>query len=196
MILSEILEEIAEKYPHSLPPASVVRKLNDVQNMLYRTEVRRTTQASYDLVGGTFLYTLPFPFSSLVDVVVDGAEYRYQDPKGENLGGSFYYFSGSNALGLYPTPEKSVPGGITLFYYVSPTQLTAADLTVTPSLDKDFHMLLVYGALVQIAENYADTNMVNNFAARYNGILEEFRRINDESPEYPVIQNVMGGWTN
>ena len=193
MLLSEILEEIAEKYPHSLTAASVVRKVNDVQNTIFREEMRRITQAAYNITAGTFLYKLPFPFSSLVDVVVGDVQYRYQDTQAQNTGQPFYYFSGPDAIGLYPTPTKDMPGGMTLFFYVYPPQLTAADQTVKPALDSTYHMLLVYGALVQIAENYADTAMVNNFAARYNGILEGFKRVDNETPEYPVVKDVMGG---
>lgn len=192
MLLSEILAEIAEKYPHSLTNASVIRKLNDVQNTLYRTEIKRITQDAYNLTAGTFLYTLPFPFSSLVNVIVDGQQYDYQATDAQSYGTPFYYFNGSKTLGLYPTPTKTITGGIVLTHYIYPTQMLESALTVAPDLDSDFHMLLAYGALVQIAENYADVAMVNNFAARYNGILEDFRRINDETPDYPVIKNVMG----
>lgn len=192
MLLSEILAEIAEKYPHSLTNASVIRKLNDVQNMLYRTEVKRITQDAYNMTAGTFLYTLPFPFSSLVDVIVDGQQYDYQATDVRSYGSPFYYFNGSKTLGLYPTPTKTISGGIVLTHYIYPTQMSENALAVAPDLDSDFHKLLIYGALVDIAENYADTDMVNNFAARYNGILEDYRKINDETPEYPVIKNVIG----
>lgn len=194
MLLSEILAEIAEKYPHSMTNASVVRKLNKAQNMLYRTEIKRITQDAYNLTAGTFLYALPFPFSSLVDVIVAGQQYDYQATDARSYGSPFYYFNGSKTLGLYPTPTKTVPGGIVLTHYIYPAQMTEAALNTAPDLDVDFHDLLVYSALVEIAETYADVAMVNNFAGRYNGILEEFRRINDETPSYPVIKDVMGGW--
>lgn len=192
MLLSEILEEIAERYPHSLTNASVVRKLNDAQNLLFRTEVRRVGQAAYDVTAGTFLYTLPFPYSNLISVVVNDQEYRYQDPKSQNLGTPFYYFTGSNGFGLYPTPTESVTGGMTLFYNLYPVQLSASMLTAKPDLDENFHMLLVYYTLAQIASIYADVAMVNNFASMYEGLLSEFRKVNDESPENSVIQDVMG----
>ncbi|KAF6603464.1 hypothetical protein H6F38_32905, partial [Paenibacillus sp. EKM208P] len=52
---------------------------------------------------------------------------------------------------------------------------------------------LVYGALVQIAENFNDVAMVNNYTAKYNGMIAEFNKVNDEMPDYPVIEDVMGG---
>lgn len=191
MNLQEILEEISEKYPHSLSNDSVIRKINQIQNELFRTTFRVKTMSIYDLQKDVFAYALPFPRTNLSDVVVEGQEYQYQDSKKEsNI--PFYYFIGKDGIGLYPTPDKDVVQGLSLFYYESPVQLTSADLNAVPDLDKDFHMLLVYGALVQVAEAYNDVSMVNNFTGKYNGLITEFHKANDETPDYPVIEDVMG----
>lgn len=191
--LQEILDEIAEKFPHGLSNDSVIRKINNVQNELFRTTFRLSTMSIYNLQEGVFAYTLPFPKSNLTDVVVNGQEYIYQDSKkASNI--PFYYFIGKTGLGIYPTPDKDVEEGLALFYYVYPDQLSEENLTAVPDLDNDFHQLLVYGALVQIAENFADVAMVNNYASRYNGLIKEFQRVDDEAPDYPVIEDVMGVW--
>lgn len=193
MKLQEILEEISEKYPHSLSNDSVIRKINQVQNELFRTTAKVKTMAIYHLQEGIFAYTLPFPRTSLSDVVVQGREYMYQDSK-KAANDPFYYFIGSNGLGIFPTPDKDVENGLSLFYYRYPNQLVSTDLNAVPDLDPDFHSLLIYGALVQIAENYSDVEMVNNFASRYNGLMNEFKKADDETPDYPVIEDVMGVW--
>lgn len=192
MTLQEILDEIAEKYPHGLSNDSVIRKINQVQNELYRTTFREKTMSIYNLQKDVFAYSLPFPRSNLSDVVVEGQEYMYQDSKKES-NVPFYYFIGKTGLGLYPTPDKDVPEGLSLFYYRYPDQLSSSALDVVPDLDQDFHMLLVYGSLVQIAENYNDVAMVNNYTSKYNGIIEELSNINVETPDYPAIEDVMGG---
>lgn len=193
MTLQEILEEISEKYPHSLSNDSVIRKINQVQNELFRTIFRVKTMAIYNLQKGVFAYNLPFPRTNLSDVVVQGQEYLYQDSKKEsNI--PFYYFIGKQGIGIYPTPDKDIEQGLAFFYYDSPSQLTESDLSVVPDLDKDFHLLLVYGALVQITESYNDVTMVNNFTSKYNGLITEFHKANDETPDYPVIEDVMGVW--
>lgn len=192
MKLQEILDEIAEKYPHDLSNDSVIRKINLIQNELFRTTFQVRTAAIYNLQKDVFAYTLPFPRSSLCDVVVEGVELPYQDSKKNSLTGAFYYFIGESGLGIYPTPDKNVTDGLALFYFKQPTQLSASDLNAVPELDHDFHMLLVYGALAQIGEVFQDPAMINNFTAKYNGLLEEFQRVNDETPDYPVIEDVMG----
>lgn len=194
MDLQEILDEIAEKYPHGLSNDSVIRKINQIQNELFRTTFQVRTAAIYNLQKDVFAYTLPFPRSSLCDVVVNGVELNYQDSKKNSSTGSFYYFIGDAGLGIYPTPDKDYNEGLALFYYKRPTQLTEDDLTAAPELDLDFHMLLVYGALAQICEAFQDTAMINNYTVKYNGLIEEFQKVNDETPDYPVIEDVMGVW--
>jgi len=191
--LQEILNEIAEKYPHGLSNDSVIRKINLVQNELFRTIFKVKTMAIYNLQKDVFAYSLPFPRTNLSDVVVEGREYIYQDSKkGSNI--PFYYFVGNDGLGLYPTPDKDVVNGLSLFYYLYPTQLSESDLSAVPELDQDFHLLLVYGALVQICEAFNDVAMVNNYTNKYNGLIKEFQKADDETPDYPVIEDVMGVW--
>ncbi len=193
MKLSEIIEEIAEKYPHSLSNTSVIRKINQIQNELFRTTVDIPTTRIYDLQAGVFVYSLPFPMSSIKDVVVDGVELPYQDMKEKAVGGCFYYFMDNTGLGIYPTPKKDIAEGLAITFSKTPIQLTENDVTVVPDFDSDFHMLLVYGTLAQIAENYMDIAMVNNFTSKYNGMLTEYKKVSDPRPDYPVIEDVMGG---
>ncbi|MNT26880.1 hypothetical protein D3C72_1624800 [compost metagenome] len=124
-------------------------------------------------------------------MIVNGTPYNYQDSRKEPHN-PFYYFIGDNGLGINPTPDKDIESGLALFYTKSPRQLVDTDLTVVPDLDPDFHLLLVYGALVQICEAFNDVAMVNNYTNKYNGLIQEFQKANDETPDYPVIEDVMG----
>lgn len=193
MRLQEILAEISEKYPHGMSNDSVIRKINNIQGELFRTTFRVKTMSIYTLEKDVFVYSLPFARSNLSDVVVDGTEYLYQDSK-KRSNTPFYYFVGPTGLGIFPTPEKTIENGISLLYYMSPTQLTEDNLMAVPDLDQDFHMLLVYGALTQICESFNDVAMVNNYTNKYNGLITEFNKVNDETPDYPVIEDVMGVW--
>ncbi|WP_028547235.1 hypothetical protein [Paenibacillus taiwanensis] len=193
MTLQEILDEIKEKYSHDLPNNSVIRKINIVQQELFRTTFRINTMMGYDILKDVFAYPLPCARSNVIDVLVNDQEYIYQDvKKGANV--PFYYFTDGDDLGIYPTPSEDSTGGLVVFYNREPRKLTTSDLALEPDLDADFHTLLIYGALVQICESFNDIAMVNNFAARYNGIIDEFNKVNDETPDYPVIEDVMGVW--
>lgn len=192
MTLQEILDEISEKYPHGLTTESVVRKINQVQNELFRTTFKNPTVSVYSLLKNVFAYKIPFPKSSLLEVVVDGEEYNYQSIRRQS-NRPYYYFVGANTLAIYPTPTENITDGMTLFHNKYPLQVVATELNIVPELDEDFHMLLVYGPLVQIAESFADVAMVNNFTSKYNGIVQEFEKTTETMPDYLIIEDVMGG---
>ncbi|WP_342419247.1 hypothetical protein [Paenibacillus sp. FSL H8-0168] len=193
MLLQEILDEIAEKYPHGLPNASVIRKLNTLQGELFRRYVRVNTMVAYDILGGVFAYPMPAKLSNIIDVVVGDKEYVYYGVKGQ-ADCPFYYVTESDELGIYPTPEEDAPGAMIISYYKEPKPLLESALKVAPDLDDDYHMLLVYGALAQICEGFNDADMVNNYTAKFNDLLTDFKRVIHETPDYPFIENVMGGY--
>lgn len=192
MTLQEILDEISEKYPHGLSNDSVIRKINNVQNELFRTTFRVNTMTAYDIVADVFSYPLPCSPSNVIDVLVNDTEYIYQDVK-KSANVPFYYFTEDKELGLFPYPIMDSAGGLIVFHYQEPKQLSSSVTSQTPDLDVDFQMLLVYGVLVQIAENFSDVNMVNNFTSRYNGLIQEFKKVTEDTPDYLVIEDVMGG---
>lgn len=193
MTLQEILDEISEKYPHGLSNDSVIRKINQIQGELFRTTFRINTMTQYDILSNVFAYPLPCARTNVIDVVVNDQEYGYRDVK-QGAVVPFYYFTDGEELGLYPTPEKDSAGGLIVFHNREPKLLSSSGLKIEPELDRDFHMLLVYGGLTQIAENFQDVAMVNNFTSKYNGLIQEFKKANDETPDYPVIADVMGGF--
>lgn len=192
MIVQEILDEIAEKYPHGLSNESVIRKANQVQNELFRTTFRVSTTSIYNLDKDVFVYTLPCPRTNLESVVINGCTYKHQSiEKQSNV--PFFYFVGLTGLGIYPSPDKDYVEGLTLFYAYYPTQLSASALTAVPELDADFHMLIVYGVLAQICEVFQDTAMINNYTGKYNGLIEEFQKALNKAPNDDRLEDVMGG---
>ncbi|MNV74543.1 hypothetical protein D3C71_1677690 [compost metagenome] len=94
-------------------------------------------------------------------------------------------------MGIYPTPDQDIVNGLLISYYKSPAALTS--ISATPELDPDFHMLLVYGALVQICEAFQDATMVNNFTVKYNDLLDDARKVFNRLPDAPKVEDVMGG---
>ncbi len=97
-------------------------------------------------------------------------------------------------MAINPTPAENITDGLAVFHYKYPIQVSADDLDAVPELDEDFHMLLVYGVLVQICEVFQDTAMVNNYTGKYNDLLEELQKLYDKEIDSPQIQNVWGCW--
>lgn len=193
MKVKEILDEIAEKYPHGLSTESLIRKLNDVQNKVFRLTFKNPMLSYFSLIRGVHAYVLPFPRTSMLRVVVGGHDYNYQNIHHKS-NHPFYYWIGNQTLAINPTPAADLADGLAVFHYKYPFQVTADNQDAVPELDEDFHMLLVYGVLVQICEVFQDTAMVNNYTGKYNDLLEELQKLYDKEIDSPQIQNVWGLW--
>lgn len=193
MNVQEILDEVAEKYPHGLSNTSLIRKMNLVQNEIFRLTFKNPTLSVFSLEQGVHAYVLPFPRTNLLQVVVDGQDYNYQNIY-QKSNKPFYYWIGNQTIAINPTPAVDLPDGLAVFHYKYPLQVAADGLDAVPELDEDFHMLLVYGVLVQICEVFQDTAMVNNYTGKYNDLLEELQKLYDKEIDSPQIQNVWGCW--
>lgn len=184
MTLQEILNR-ADQYANALSTAEKVTIVNEMQKKLFRTIYRIKTATSYDLIEGQFLYPLDFHHSKIISVIVDGDRYDYEDINKEESNPPYLY-TYENSFGLYPTPEKTVEGGLIFFHYKEPAELSSGNLSSVPDFDPDFHMMLMYGLQVEMAEINEDVAMVNNFTAKYNGLLDEFKESLPE-PEAPTF---------
>lgn len=188
LYLHEILEEIAERSAHNLSDASVIRKINHVQANIYRNYVKEATYSLLDLVAGLNEYPLPRPMGTILDVVVNGHSYPYSGLK-ERRDGLYYYIL-DGTLGLSMTPSDDVPKGITLFHKKAATELTTNMMDGIPDLDPNYHMLLVYGPLIDIVQ---DDARKAEYSSKYDDLLRQFLMAN-EAPEYPQIKAVYTIW--
>lgn len=188
MYLYEILEEIAERSAHNLSDSSVIRKINQIQSNIFRNYVKEPTYTKMDLVGGLSEYPLPRPMGTIIDVVVNGSSYPYSGLK-ERRDGLYYYIL-DGTLGLSATPKDDVTGGINIFHKKAPVELNKNMMDAIPDLDPDYHMLLVYGPLMDIV---TDNDKKSEYKAKYDDLLREFLKAND-TPEYPQIKDVYTIW--
>lgn len=190
--LQEILNMIEMKYPHSYDNSQVVTIINDIQRRIYRTMYRPETATAYDIIAGNPSYPVTYSPENIIDVVVNGKEYPFQNIKYDSQS-YYYYITDDNSIGIYPTPTEDATGGLTVFHYKNPAALTSGDLSVTPDLDSAWHMLLVVGAcreLAVIARDAQSINMVSVFAREYNDLERQFYRSRQARPHR--IQDVYG----
>lgn len=193
MTLQEILDEIAERYPNALTNDSIVKKLNNAQNELFRTIYKPVTSTTYDIIADNPFYPIEYSPESLVDVVVNGTEYPFQNVEYDSLC-QYYYVTEDNCIGLYPTPTEDAMSGLTVFHYKEPTPLSASDLNTTPDLDHVWHMLLVYRVCNDVAQIALDGDMSNVFATQYNGLELEYKRSKRAKPHKTHDVYGLGGW--
>lgn len=173
MTVQEILNAIIRKYPHSFENQVIIDMINEIQKRLFRTIYKAETATVYDLIADNPFYPIDYSPQSIIDVVVNGKEYK---PKNIATSASnrYYYITEDNTIGLYPTPLEDVTSGLTVFRYAEPATLTTTDLSVEPDFDKAWHMMLVYAVCKEIAENALDSDRANGFAAQYNGLENDY----------------------
>lgn len=187
LTLAEIIAEADERYPNALTNDSKIRKINTREQELFRTVFKRKTATQMDIVSGQFLYPLGFSKSKINHVIVNGTRYGYEEIDNEESDKTPYLYTYENSIGLYPTPDQSISGGLFIHHYAVPPTYEVADLDVSPSLDVDFHMLHVFGLIMDMAGiDYRD-DVVNMYMVQYNELLKEFKRSINE-PEIPPMR--------
>lgn len=184
--LGEILNMISLRYPHSYDNADIITMINDSQRRIFRTMYKPETATTYDILADNPFYPIAFSPENIIDVVVNGKEYPYQNIK-YDAQPYYYYITGDNCIGLYPTPEKDVTDGLTVFRDKEPRPLS--NLGDVPDLDSAWHMLLVYHPCRELAVIARD-NMANVFTAEINELERQFYKSRQARPHR--IQDVYG----
>lgn len=189
MNVAEIVKEIREMLPNALSDSDLIRKMNNIQNELFRTDFLRVTMTQYDVLTDIPFYPLGFSTSKVRDLTVNGVEYAYKNTKGKGAS-QFYYFVNNDEVGIFPVPTVDITGGLLVFHDKEPEQLR--NTGQVPDLDNDFHMLLAYGTCSNVAKGMLNTDLANAFISDYNDLLSQLKKSQRE-PDYPVIQNVYEG---
>lgn len=178
MTLYEILAEIDEKYPNALANDSKVRKINNLQNKLFRTAVNETEAIYMNIIGDISEYEIDFPPSRIRKVLVNGFQYPYKQI--ESAGDAAFCYVVGNILGVYPVPTEDSTNGLLIYKYRDATQLSSSNLTVVPDFDPDYHNILVYGVCKELAENDARYDVANAFMTQYMYELEQYEIANQD----------------
>ena len=116
-------------------------------------------------------------------------EYKQFD---ERYRGPFYYFV-SGTIGVVPTPQTTVTGGLKIFHVPVLTPLTVDGLNGPTGFDPNFDMVLVYGVLKDATRG----NDALEYANKYNDWLLQYQQANNGFERYVVKSKWYGapyGW--
>lgn len=186
MTLQQILTMINLKYPHAYSNNDIITMINDAQQRIFRTMYKPQTATTYDLLQDNPFYPIGFSPESIIDVVVNGEEYPFQNIKYDSQY-AYYYITDDNSIGVYPTPTEDVTDGLAVFHYKEPAELSG--LSDVPELDQAWHMMLVYHPCRELAVMARD-DMANVFTAEINELERQFYRSRQARPHR--IQDVYG----
>lgn len=95
-------------------------------------------------------------------------------------------------IGFYPDPSTTGKT-VRVIYRPTPTAMSESALSTSPDLHYRWHVLLVYGAINEIAASGSnpDTTIANNYARKFNEILAKAtqNRYERDKPGYIVTEN-------
>lgn len=185
MLLIDAVEEIQEKSSNNLSMQSIIRKINMSRDQLLRRFNRETEIHRMDLLKSQSAYPWLLPMGSIKSVLVNGVNYPFSHLNDVSKGRYYYFLNGT--IGVYPTPQESVTEGITVFYDKTLVPLTVDALEQEIGLDRDYDMLVVYGALKTIETG----NSGLYYSSKYDEMLNEYLSVNTEPEHYQIR---MEGW--
>lgn len=193
MTLQEILRMISMKTQHSYGDVDIIAMVNDEVRIIFRTMYKQQTATTYDLLEGNPFYPISFAPESIIDVVVNGKEYPYQNIK-YDAQCYYYYITETDDdifIGIYPTPSEYVERGITVFRYQEPRELSVNNLSDTPDLDPAWHMMIVSRVCKRLASIPPINNdLLNILNAEISNLEKQFYQSRAARPHR--IQDVYG----
>ncbi|MNM10428.1 hypothetical protein D3C81_205540 [compost metagenome] len=167
MLLKDVVEEIQEKSPNFLSPASIVRKITQVRDRLLRQfgsgqQQAETVCTAIDVVAGQDQYELPCPPGNVVDVDIlqNGEWFRLTLRQFNQASIKPYYYFQAGAIGLVPTPDTDITTGIKILHVPVLPELTLDDIDAPTGFDPDYDMVIVYGVLREITSGYEEMYQV------------------------------------
>lgn len=187
MTVQEMLDELQLKYPHSYTNAQVVNRMDRLQKRIFRQlNTYDKTQMNLQGAGNDTLNASGIKPRTIRKFTIDNIEYPFWRPE-EEKPVRYYYYSSTSTIKYFP-PTSTAGMILDLWYYVTPTTLSANTLGATPDLDSDYHMLLVYGVAKEIAEDLRDGSMATAFAVAYNDLYNEMQQGYQDPTPKTVIE--------
>jgi hypothetical protein len=163
--VQEIVNYVNRKYPNQETDANKVADLDMIHKDVY-LRIRRLSNdfviyEDITIAGQTF-YNLPSSIR-IEDVVRIDVEtgvnsdnydtFEYAGVKDEVSGRQVYMRGESGTYALMDDEEPIAAGGknIMLYYYPRPSDLSSSNMTAIPALDVDYHSILKYLLIVELA---------------------------------------------
>lgn len=193
MTIQEMLDELLLKYPHSYTNTQVVNRMDRLQKRIFRN-LNTIAYDNYSTTPSTALgeyswLTSSYKQNQIRKLLIDGLEYGYWTPE-EDKPARFYFYM-NDSIYLFPS-EVGNTIDVEIWYYKIPATLSTGNLSASPELQSDFHMMLVYGVAKEIAEDMRDGSMATAFAVAYNDMYTEMQQ-GYKNPENYVVKEIAWG---
>lgn len=207
--VQEILNYVDRKYKNTVSTANKVADLNDIltdtfiklKRVKLELDVWEDITTSNIITGDVnVFYSLP-PYAKISDIVkvniasdddaTEYEEYRYSGIGDDITNGRYY---GSIEMGSYWLLEDELPveaagRKIMIYYYKRPKALSVSALSEEPELESDYHSLLKYGLIVELANqgHHPDTEISDYWQKKYDEtMVAVVKSLSDRNEDAPI----------
>jgi len=213
MTFQQILQRVAELYPHGEQASTIINHINSAQDDLSAYFGKTIVDTSLSTTADTDEYAFPSGVSDCSEIKIlevgssstptdrfDYTAYKFHEIESGRPSGNCYYqiysSSGAKSIGIYPIPaETGIPIRIT--YNKSLDSASVSALTESPEFDERYHDLLVYYACYMICSSGASPDAVqaNAFFQKYKDGVEELWRLkNNKEIRTPLKRKYNSTW--
>jgi hypothetical protein len=206
--IQQIVDYVQRKYPESTneTDANIVSDLNDIHNEIFvkistlsnQFELYNTTtvdgQASYSLPSDCEMENI---VNVLVEDDVSSGEYDRYDfaTLNQNIDSGHYYMRGTAGVFLLTEDGEELADtgrNIYIYYNKRPTQLSSSDMSATPDLNEDYHNILKWKLIAELASQGSNPDtMIADFWQRkadefLNNIIKSLDERYNNSPDFGI----------
>lgn len=213
MTFQQILQRVAELYPHGEQASTIINHINSGQDELSPYFGKIIMDSSVLTVADQETYSFPSGLTDCSEIKLleigtsdtptdsfDYVQYCFHElEKGRPSGNVFYQMydsSGNKTFGIYPVPETAnYPIRIT--YLKQLTDATISTLTSSPDFDSRYHDLLVYYACYMICSSGASPDGVqaDAFYQKFkDGLNELWKLKSNKLIDAPVKRRDNATW--
>lgn len=190
--ISQILVYVDRKYHNQETVANKVSDLNDIHKEIFVKIARLKNE--YEIyetqtIANQLTYSLPTncTIDNIVTVKVSQTttitastkwdNYEYAGLNEDATTGNYYGDAGNQKIALLKDGRPIVTAGLSvrIFYYKRPNTLSATNLSTIPELDEDYHNLLKYGLIQELASqgHDSDTEIADYWQAKFDEFMKQ-----------------------
>jgi hypothetical protein len=154
-VIKHVQRQFGDESGVQVTSEDIIRWVNLAQNEIFRRNEPVKATSTADLVAGQYKYTFPSNILQVEKMRANGSTVRYMsfqeaeeyvestDPTNASTGTPQIWYEYGGTFMFWPVPDKSVVGGIDLFYVPVPTAVAApTDILSVP--DTYYNRLLEY----------------------------------------------------
>ncbi len=206
--VQQIIDYVDRKYPNTVTTANKVIDLDSIHKKIFMELNKLSnnyTSANVLTVADQKVYDLPSNCkhpnivrieTSNTDTITDSTIWTVHNYKGLNndrIGGYTYSYVSPTEFSIenngYAVKEDGLV--IRIFFYPYPVTLTSdvTGLVATPQLDVDYHDLLKFALISDIASEgqYPDADIADYWQARYDELMKTIKdSMSSDSTVFPV----------